>query len=188
LSRGTVSGGAAALATSLLSPSVLDEALRSGVFFVRPLADSAWDTWKAEFIHWAGQGGSIVICVDAARGAGEARVEFLLALNHAQQPHGRVTGDESIAARARRLVAARRGNLVVLMEEVDGLLNDDGEALLRALKAARDTVNLSAASGGSFILVAAGRDVSVVQRLVSESDKAFFGASFGFEPVGVGPK
>ena len=63
-----------------------------------------------------------------------------------------------------------------MFDNVGSLACPGGERLLKALKAARDAVNLPDASKGHFLLIAADAMLSKLHALAMDPNQAFYGA------------
>ena len=142
------------LASRLLTPTVLDESLSSGVFV---LVDSKV------------KGNALLNQLAILLADGGAHVTHLLATD--------LVGQE-IQASLAQVFGSQHTLSVLLLEEAQELLLDPaGDSVLRSLKAARDAMNLSHLRPGKFILIATGTSPADILRLVSDPLQAFYGAT-----------
>jgi len=179
---------AAKLASRLLRPTVLDEGMRSGLFLVRPSDSDSWTCVARELVAALEGLGALVISVNAANGspatlhiALQERVRTELratggSTGSANLTIQRYAGEETLAALFEGLVERRGSDLVLMFDNVGSLACPGGERLLKALKAARDAVNLPDASKGHFLLIAADAMLSKLHALAMDPNQAFYGA------------
>ena len=89
-------------------------------------------------------------------------------------------GEESGATLAEaftQIVDEARTDLVLIVDEVqDCLGREDGQALMQALKAARDAINLRPSTPGHFLFIGTGSHRSLVQEMTLRRKEAFAGA------------
>lgn len=179
---------ASVLASRLLRPNVLDEGLRSGLFLARNPDSDCWDVLVPDLVTALKCLGAQVILVDLA----DYRAVSLETLRrklfaelraldgkvssseHAEQG---VTGEETLAALIGRVVELGGRDLVVILDHVRRLRGRSGSQLLKALKAARDAVNLRPEATRYFVLVATDIDATAVRELAMDSSQAFYGAT-----------
>jgi hypothetical protein len=179
---------AAELASRLLRPSVLDEGLRSGLFLVRQWDDDRWQAFAWALVAELRCLGAEVLFVDAAESRGDefgpieqdmrtkmsAVRRRLMPIAPAQQivPCGKTLSDL-----IKSIVDLSRNDLVLIVDHASQLKCQCGGHLLKALKAARDAVNVPAGAKGNFLLVAADPDPTVAGEFTTDSDQAFLGAA-----------
>lgn len=175
------------LANRMLRPSVLDEGLRSGLFIVRQL-----DAGHLHALAWALAAelrrlGAVVIFVDAEScGEGIGAIEQdlrakLLAVRRQLMPIAPVQPSapcvKTLSELIKSIVDLSCNDLVLIVDHVGRLRAQPGEHLLKALKAARDAVNVPADAKGHFLLVAVDRDPDAVSELTRVPNQAFLGAT-----------
>lgn len=76
-----------------------------------------------------------------------------------------------------QVVDEERTDLVLVVNEVQECVQQ-GDGLMKALKAARDAINLRPSTPGHFLLVCAGGDRTLVQNMVVGTEAPFSGAAF----------
>lgn len=178
---------AADFARRLLRPDVLDEVLRSGLFLVRSPDYDYWDALAPALVAELRRLGALVICVDLVD-CSNTPLETLRHTLHAEllaldakaswpEHLGRGTSANGTLAVLIEQVVELSGRDLVLMLDHVGMLGGRTECdALRALKAARDAVNLRANAVKRFFLVATDAEPSAVRRLAMDPNHAFFGA------------
>ncbi len=68
-------------------------------------------------------------------------------------------------------------DLILIVDEVQECLKGrDAQSLLRALKAARDAVNLRPATPGHFMFIGAGSSITMAHEMTAGTEAAFAGA------------
>lgn len=90
----------------------------------------------------------------------------------------------SLAQAFTRLVDEAKTDLVLIVDEVqECLIDEEGQRLLHALKAARDAVNLRPATPGHFLFLGTGSHRALLQEMATRRKEAFFGATSHDFPV-----
>jgi len=103
---------------------------------------------------------------------GAAGFKFAFSLNDVGKPEG-VTLADAFAD----LVALAKTDVVVIVDEVQHALgSDDGNAMLLALKAARDAINTRPDTPGYFLFLGTGSHRARVRELTIKGNQAFNGA------------
>lgn len=103
---------------------------------------------------------------------GAAGFKFAFSLNDVGKPEG-VTLSDAFAD----LVALAKTDVVVIVDEVQHALgSDDGNAMLLALKAARDAINTRPDTPGYFLFLGTGSHRARVRELTIKGNQAFNGA------------
>ena len=177
---------AAELASRMLRPSVLDEGLRSGLFLVRQWDDDRWHAFAWALVVELRRLGAEVLFVDAAGSCGDefglieqdmrtkmsAVRRHLMPIAPAQQiaPCGK-----TLSELIKSIVDLSRNDLVLIVDHASRLRGQHGGHLLKALKAARDAVNVPADAKGNFLLVAADPDPNAVGEFTTDPNQAFLG-------------
>lgn len=86
-------------------------------------------------------------------------------------------GGTTLAQAFEALVAKTRTNVVLIIDEVQQTLGtDEGQALLHALKAARDAVNAKPGTPGRFLFIGTGSHKSLLAEMTSRRHQPFAGA------------
>lgn len=179
---------AAEIATRMLRPRVLDEGLRSGLFLIRQLNPGRWYTFASALAAELRCLGAEVIYLDAAEHGAEEigtiqenlRTKMLAVrrqLTPIEPLQQSAPCDETLSELTKSIVSLSRKDLVLIFDHVSRLRDQPGVHLLKALKAARDVVNVPAGAEGRFLLIAVDRDPTAVTALTSDSNQAFFGAA-----------
>ena len=175
------------LASRMLRPSVLDEGLRSGLFIVRQQDPGHWHDFACALAAELRRLGAVVICVDAKSGdkgieavVQDLRAKLLAELRQVMpmaplQPSAPCV--KTLRELFKSIVDLNCNDLVLIVNHAGRLKAQPGGHLLKALKAARDAVNVPADAKGSFLLVAVDRDPSAVSELTRVADQAFLGAT-----------
>ena len=171
----------------MLRPSVLDEGLRSGLFIVRQLDAGHWHALAWALAAELRRLGAVVIFVDAEscdEGIGAIEQDLrakLLAVRRQLMPIAPVQPSEpcvkTLSELIKSIVDLSCNDLVLIVDHVGRLRAQPGEHLLKALKAARDAVNVPADAKGHFLLVAVDRDPDAVSELTRVPNQAFLGAT-----------
>ena len=171
----------------MLRPSVLDEGLRSGLFIVRQQDPGHWHDFACALAAELRRLGAVVVFVDAKSGDEgiEAVVQDLraklLAVLRQLMPKAPLQPSAACANTLRELIKSivdlSCNDLVLIVNHAGRLNAQPGGHLLKALKAARDAVNVPAEAKGSFLLVAVDRDPVVVSELTKDPNQAFLGAT-----------
>lgn len=103
---------------------------------------------------------------------GAAGVSFDVELDRVGEPGGSTLAQAFVA-----LVAKTRTNVVLIIDEVQQTLGtDEGQALLHALKAARDAVNAKPGTPGRFLFIGTGSHKSLLAEMTSRRHQPFAGA------------
>lgn len=177
---------AAELARRMLRPSVLDEGLRSGLFILRQPDAGHWHSLAEALTAELRRLGAVVIFIDAESGdEGIGAIEQnlrakLLAVLEQLMPKAPVQPSapcvKTLSELIKSIVDLGGNDLVLFFDHVGRLRAQAGGHLLKALKAARDAVNVQADAKGSFFLVAVDRDPVVLNELTRGPNQAFLGA------------
>ena len=86
-------------------------------------------------------------------------------------------GGATLAQTFEALVAKTKTNVVLIVDEVQQTLGtDEGQALLHALKAARDAVNARPGAPGRFLFIGTGSHKSLLAEMTSRRHQPFAGA------------
>lgn len=86
-------------------------------------------------------------------------------------------GGSTLAQAFEALVAKTKTNVVLIIDEVQQTLGtDEGQALLHALKAARDAVNAKPGTPGRFLFIGTGSHKSLLAEMTSRRAQPFAGA------------
>lgn len=86
-------------------------------------------------------------------------------------------GGATLAEAFTQVVDEARTDLVLIVDEVqDCLGREDAQALMQALKAARDGINLRPSTPGHFLFIGTGSHRSLVQEMTIRRKEAFAGA------------
>ena len=205
------------LVRKLLRPSVLDEALRSGLFLSGMRRVGKTTFLRNDLIPALETAGALVIYVDlwtdtTANPALLTHAAIRAALDELQTPKSavlrrlkRVNGLslgaagfkfgftlESVGAVAGTTLAQAltsvvdqaKTDLVFIIDEVQqAISSDDGNAMLMAMKAARDAINQRPDTPGYFLFVGTGSHRALVSELTARRNQAFAGATSRLYPV-----
>lgn len=171
----------------MLRPSVLDEGMRSGLFILRQPDAGHWHSLAEALTAELRRLEAVVISVDAAsgyKGIGAFEQELrakLSAVLEQLMPKALVQPTapcvKTLSELVKSIVDLGCSDLVLIVDHVGRLRAQPGAHLLKALKAARDAVNVHADAKGNFILVAVDRDPVVVNELTRVPNQAFLGAT-----------
>lgn len=171
----------------MLRPSVLDEGLRSGLFIVRQLDADHWNAFAWALAAELRRLGALVLFVEADAGDSgigvieeDLRSKLLVVrrqLMLIEPVKQSARCDKTLSELIKSIVHLRCNDLVLIVDQVSRLRGCPGEDLLKALKAARDAVNLPADAKGRFILAAVDSDSKAVSELTKDSNQAFLGAA-----------
>ena len=86
-------------------------------------------------------------------------------------------GGATLAEAFTQVVDEAKTDLVLIVDEVqDCLGSEDAQALMQALKAARDAINLRPSTPGHFLFIGTGSHRSLVQEMTIRRKEAFAGA------------
>ncbi len=103
---------------------------------------------------------------------GAAGISFDFELDKVGEP-----GGSTLAQAFEALVAKTRTNVVLIVDEVQQTLGtDEGQALLHALKAARDAVNAKPGTPGRFLFIGTGSHKSLLAEMTTRRAQPFAGA------------
>ncbi|RRD66647.1 ATP-binding protein [Comamonadaceae bacterium OH2310_COT-174] len=205
---------AKALADQLLSPSGLHTGVRSGVFLsnIRRVGKSTF--LRNELVPELRQRGAIVIYVDLWADVNRAPLDLVLEavrkeLRALQTPGADMLkrlkgmglgaaglslsfqldtlgrqGGATLAQAMRELVQKARTDVVLIVDEVQQAAGAAGNALMAALKAARDEVNGDPQAPGHFLFVGTGSHRSLMNDMATKPSHPFKGAvTATFEPL-----
>ncbi len=166
-------------ARRLLRPRALDIGLRSGVFLSRqlPLHDQLVSALESH--------GALVLSV-SIDGEGLAtpheRVRSAVSRELERQGRPRIEPYEdgaTLAVMLQMLVDQAMADTVLILEPIEYVCAEEpGQSLLRALKSARDAINLQQNAKRHFLFIGVGSDHALLKKLVTGSDQAFLGATF----------
>ncbi len=175
------------MATQLLHPGVLDQALRSGLFLSGLRRTGKTTFLKQDLIPILEAHGAIVIYVDlwsdttlppstllhrAVREVAAHGFKFKFDLSKLGEQ-----GGASLAEAFTAVVEQASADLVLIVDEVQQTLaSEDGLSMMLALKAARDAINLSPKPAGNFVFIGTGSNRALVQELSARRNMAFQGA------------
>lgn len=165
------------LADQLLFPGPLDMGLASGVFVqVRSNDESAQFFWDLAPMLEAG--GMRVIVIDAAKLLTEDGLTSIAQLVR-DRSDTRLAGIEDLTLADALADSLRFQPLTValLLGGAQRLSAEPGERVLKAIKAARDLVNLAPSSAGRFQMVATWILPASPSKYVENSRSAFYGAT-----------
>ncbi|MYM28316.1 hypothetical protein GTP58_08265 [Duganella sp. CY15W] len=168
------------LADQLLFPGPVDYGLASGVFVqVRSHEESAQFFWDLAPMLEAG--GMLAVLVDAAHlmaGDGLPRLAQLLCARCGLEcaSTSRI-GEWTLTDALAEIMQRQSPTVVLLLSGAQQLPGEPGERIMKALKAARDCVNLEPASTGRFLLVGTWILPASAGRYVENSRSAFYGAT-----------
>jgi len=177
-SRDTLSDPAQEFARRLLRPRVLDIGLRSGVFLSRqlPLHDQLVSALESE--------GALVLSVsiDSEGATPHERVRSAVSRELERQGRPRIEpyrDGATLALMLQMLVDHAMADTVLILKPIEHVCAEEhGQSLLRALKAARDAINLRRNAKRHFLFIGVGSDHTLLNKLVSGSDQSFLGATF----------
>ncbi|MDO4725303.1 MAG: ATP-binding protein [Comamonadaceae bacterium] len=205
---------AKALADQLLSPSGLHTGVRSGVFLsnIRRVGKSTF--LRNELVPELRQRGAIVIYVDLWADVNRAPLDLVLEavrkeLRALQTPGADMLkrlkgmglgaaglslsfqldtlgrqGGATLAQAMRELVHQAQTDVVLIVDEVQQAAGAAGNALMAALKAARDEVNGDPQAPGHFLFVGTGSHRSLMNDMATKPSHPFKGAvTATFEPL-----
>lgn len=112
---------------------------------------------------------------------GAAGFSFGIQLDTLGEPGGATLADVFVD-----LVRKAEGDVVLIIDEVQqAVATQDGQDMLFALKAARDTVNTATDLPGKLLIVGTGSHKSLVTDMATRRSQAFAGAhTASFEPLG----
>jgi hypothetical protein len=112
---------------------------------------------------------------------GAAGFSFGIQLDTLGEPGGASLADVFV-----ELVRKAEGDVVLIIDEVQqAVATQDGQDMLFALKAARDTVNTATDLPGKLLIVGTGSHKSLVTDMATRRSQAFAGAhTASFEPLG----
>lgn len=185
---GSEPGAAAELASRMLSPWVVDEGFRSGLFLVRQPDAERWHAFAQALVAELQRLGAVVMFVDMAElGAaapGTLQQELrskLFALREQFSPmetvRRRDPGADTLSDLILSIVDLSRSHMVLIFDHAGRLRGQTGEHMLKALKAARDAVNVRPDANRKFFLIAVDTDTSAVNELARDPAQAFLGAT-----------
>lgn len=179
---------AAELAGRMLSPGVLDEGLRSGLFLVRQTESDRWHDFAHALVAELQHIGALVIFIDlgelvaaSPRTLQQELHSRLVALRKQllpMAPAGR--GDQAVETLRDLIVSIvdlSRSDTVLIFDQAGRLRGRTGGHTLKSLKAARDAVNLRLDASKRFFLIAVDSDPSAVNEIASDPAQAFFGGT-----------
>jgi len=184
---------AAQMARQLLTPGVLDEGLRSGLFLSGLRRTGKTTFLLNDLIPTLEEAGALVIYVDLwSDTQTNPAVSVLSAVRKtlAQFKFGftldslGVEGGTTLAQALTEVVDQAKTDVVLIVDEVQhAITSDDGNKLLLALKAARDAINPRPATPGHFIFIGTGSHRALVNELTARRNQAFAGATSVPYPV-----
>lgn len=188
----SVPSSVAHLARRLLHPGLLSDALRSGLFLLQEPGSASWNRFAPALTGELESLGALVLYLDLADSdlvpTNALRRVLTEGLFDPLVPHrpsesiGSVAIDDLTVPTLIEAVMGRSGkDLVLMCNQVGRLAVPVGEHALKALKAARDHINLRPNRSGRFILVATDTDSAVLRRCAMHPAQAFFGATI--EPM-----
>lgn len=168
------------LADHLLFPGPFDDALASGVFVqVHSNEESAQLFWDLAPMLEAG--GTLVVVIDAVHlmvEDGLQRLVHLLRERCGMESAPDSGRDElTLADALANIMRLQSRTVVLLLGGAQRLPAEPGERVMKAIKAARDCVNLEPASTGRFLLVATWILPANPSKYVENSCSAFYGAT-----------
>lgn len=189
------------IATQLLSPGVLDQGLRSGLFLSGPRRSGKTTFLLQDFVPALENAGALVMYVDLWSDVSAYPGTLVLnalrsALKELQSTrwnrHRRATGltfsfqiadvgtptGTTIAQATKEIVDQAKTDLVFIVDEIQQVLTSDaGLALMQAFKAARDAVNVRSNTPGHFIFIGTGSHHAQVVGMTLGDKAAFLGAT-----------
>lgn len=168
------------LADQLLFPGAVNGGLASGVFVqVSSNEESAQFFWDLASMLEAG--GMLVAVIDAANIMVENGLPHLAQLLRARcggecDPASGM-GELTVADTLADVMYNQSHTLVLLLGGAQRLPSEPGERAMKAIKAARDRINLAPASTGRLLVVATWVLPSNPSNYVENSSSAFYGAT-----------
>ncbi|WP_139260742.1 hypothetical protein [Duganella sacchari] len=168
------------LAEQLLSPGPFDGGLASGVF-VQVRSNQESIQFFCDLAPMLEAGGMHVVVIDAANLAAEDGLTRLVKLILAGSgiefaPVSRLE-ELTLAEALEKIMRHRSRTIVLLLSGAQRLPAEPGERVMKAIKAARDCVNLEPASTGRFLLVGTWIFPAHPSQYVENSSSAFYGAT-----------
>ncbi|MYN16751.1 hypothetical protein GTP81_08295 [Rugamonas sp. FT107W] len=168
------------MAKQLLSPGPLDNGLASGVFVqVRSNEESA--QFFGDLAPMLRSGGMHVAVVDAAHLMVEDGLPRLVQVFRAQCgiecPPVERMGELTLADVLADVAHRRSSTVTLLLGGAQRLPAEPGERVMKAIKSARDCINLDPASTARFLLVATWILPANPSQYVENSRSAFYGAT-----------
>lgn len=165
------------LAEQLLFPGPFDDGLSSGVF-VQVHSDEESAQMFGDLVPILEAGGMNVVVIDAVHLMVEDGLRRLVQLLCARCGIDVGAMDELTLAEALANVMHLQSRTVALLLGcAQRLPAEPGERVMKAIKAARDCVNLEPASTGRFLLVATWVLPANPSKYVENSSSAFYGAN-----------
>ncbi|WP_377705542.1 hypothetical protein [Pseudoduganella sp. UC29_71] len=168
------------LADQLLFPGAIDGGLASGVFVqVSSNEESSQFFWDLAPMLEAG--GMLVEVIDAAnimvRNGLPRLAQLLRARCGGECAPASGMGELTLADTLADVMHNQSNTLVLLLGGAQRLPGEPGERAMKAIKAARDRINLAPASTGRLLLVATWVLPSNPSKYVENSSSAFYGAT-----------
>jgi len=181
------------LAKQLLKPSVLDLGLRSGLFMFGPHGTGKTTFLIRDLAPALEKGGALVVYVDlcsapqrssqdmveeAIREALSEREsealgsELDIVINGLGMP-----GGATIAEVLKTQVDRAKSDIVLIIDEAqEAASTQEGQGMMKALKAARDAINIRLETPGHFMLIGACSDQAACIKMTTDQIQAFYGA------------
>ena len=168
------------LAGQLLFPGPLEDAFASGVFVqVHSNKESAQLFWDLAPMLEAG--GMLVVVIDAAHLMVEDGLQRLAQLLCArcggECATNCGTNELTLADTLANIMHLQSRTVALFLGGAQRLSAEPGERVMKAIKAARDCVNLEPASTGRFLLVATWMLPANPSKYLENSCSAFYGAT-----------
>ncbi|MFS2004152.1 hypothetical protein ACEN9F_11065 [Duganella sp. CT11-25] len=168
------------LADQLLFPGPFDRGLASGVFVqVRSNDESA--QFFEDLAPMLEAGGMFAVVIDAGHLMEEEGIQHLARLIQArcgiEYATARGVDELTLADTLADVMRHQSRTIALLIGGAQRLPAEPGERVMKALKAARDCVNLEPASAGRLLLVATWVLPANPSHYVENSGRAFYGAT-----------
>lgn len=165
------------LARRLLQPSLADLTLASGIFLQSSSSQRASE-YVQDLTRALEKGGVLVLRVHARDLLAPDGLDQLILMFKGLSlvDEGTAQG-ETLANVLAKILPARNMVVALILDDVQMLLCELGNSVLKALKSARDAVNINPRRSEKFLVVAACSVSEDICTFVSDAEQPFFGAT-----------
>jgi len=165
------------LASRLLHPSVVDLTLTSGVF----LQSSSFPRGSAftlDLTRELEKGGVRVLRVHAGDLlAPDALDQLIMMFKQLSLGNWGGARGETLANVVSKILPAQNMVVALIVDDAQVLICERGNRILKALKSARDAVNINPGKSEKLLIVASCAGPQDIRTLVSDAEQPFYGAA-----------
>jgi len=165
------------LARRLLLPSLLDLTLTSGVF-LQSISSERASAFTRDLTRELEKGGVRVLRVHAGDLlAPDALDQLIMMFKQISPGNWGAAQGETLANVVSKVLPAQNMVVALIVDDAQVLICECGNRILKALKSARDAVNINPGKSEKLLIVASCAGSQDIRTLVSDAEQPFYGAA-----------